>query len=174
MLNSQLRRLVEPPAGPVAATGDWTKVIERLACLPSDYMAMVSSYGAGCFDDFVWLFSPFSDNQNLNLFEQVNRTRGITESLAHEFADESVPRHFPEPGGLLPFAVTDNGDYLCWTTEGEPDNWTVVVWPARSPDLERTRLTASQFFVSVLGRTVTMRSFPTDFPSENPLFRPVL
>lgn len=33
---------------------------------------------------------------------------------------------YPEPGGLLPWAGTDNGDRVCWLTEGQPDGWTVV------------------------------------------------
>lgn len=34
---------------------------------------------------------------------------------------------FPEPGGLLVWGVTDNGDEFYWLTEGAPDDWTVVV-----------------------------------------------
>ncbi|MFC3450510.1 hypothetical protein [Amycolatopsis speibonae] len=38
---------------------------------------------------------------------------------------------WPEPGGLLEWARTGNGDALYWLTEGEPEDWTTVVWNPR-------------------------------------------
>jgi hypothetical protein len=59
MSGDQLADLVPPTAAPVGAVGDWDDVRNQLAVLPSDYVQMVTMYGAGCFGGFIWLFSPF-------------------------------------------------------------------------------------------------------------------
>jgi hypothetical protein len=43
---------------------------------------------------------------------------------------------YPEPGGLLPWAITDNGDTLYFITTGPPDEWPTVIKGPRAPEFE--------------------------------------
>lgn len=60
---------------------------------------------------------------------------------------------YPEPGGLFPWAVTDNGGTLYWLTEGEPDGWPTLHDPHSCvpEDWERHDLP----FAELLLRTIT-------------------
>jgi hypothetical protein len=45
---------------------------------------------------------------------------------------EPAYRIFPEPGGLLSWGSNQLGDVFWWLTEGEPEQWPVIMW-ARGP-----------------------------------------
>jgi hypothetical protein len=48
--------------------------------------------------------------------------------------DGYVRPAFPEPGGLLVWGWTDNGDTLLWDTQDDdPDRWRVVMLPRHEP-----------------------------------------
>jgi hypothetical protein len=121
-----LIRLVTPPAEPVDADGEWRSVWSSLGTeLPHDYQDLVRTYGLGSFDDVV-LWTPFTTRSWANLVVQ-----------ARDFIDDYGPARehdplafpypiYPEPGGLLPWASTGDGDSLSWLTIGVPDDWPVV------------------------------------------------
>lgn len=67
------------------------------------------------------------------------------------FPDEYPFPYHPEKGGLLPWAVTDNGDRLFWHTEGRPGAWKVVVWHPRGPGHEVHDVGAVAFLAGWLG-----------------------
>jgi hypothetical protein len=88
--------------------------------LPAAYKNMVDHFGGSTWCDFLHVLSPFTENQHLNL-----KQRGRTILEADLIGRQSFPAHFPLPlypeaGGLLPWAVTDNGDTLYWITAGNP------------------------------------------------------
>ena len=72
----------------------------------------------------------------MNLFAQLKVIGDAFASLEKDFGERRQYVFFPEPSGMLPFAVTDNGDYLYWKTSGDPDSWDVVVAAAREPQYE--------------------------------------
>ncbi|MCM2393351.1 SMI1/KNR4 family protein [Streptomyces albipurpureus] len=124
-----LTRLVPPPPSPVAADGDWAPIEADLGLrLPTDFKALTGRYGLGQFVDFVSPLNPFSGQGQLQgarrLLEGERRSR-------EKYPEEHPYPYYPEPGGLLVWAGTDNGDRLCWLTEGEPDTWTTVLWNPR-------------------------------------------
>src|SRR5262249_37952868 len=43
---------------------------------------------------------------------------------------------YPEPGGIFPWAFTDNGGRLFWRTKGRPTSWKTVYYPCRGPNFE--------------------------------------
>jgi hypothetical protein len=126
-----LMGLVPPPVEPIDADGEWRWVWPSLGCrLPNDYQDLVRAYGLGSFDDVV-LWTPFTPRSWANLV--VN---------ARDLADEYGPVRdddpaafpyplYPEPGGMLPWASTGDGDWLCWLTDDEPNGWPVVEWNIR-------------------------------------------
>lgn len=125
-----LVRLVPPPIEPVDAAGDWGRVeagLERE--LPADFKALVDRYGRGQFADFISPLHPFGTP---DLLIPMARRLLEQEGPFRDAYPERCPYSFyPEPGGLLPWAGTDNGDRLGWLTAGEPDSWTVVAWNPR-------------------------------------------
>ncbi len=104
-------------------------------CLPESYLELVEHYGfAGYWQEFWYLLdpredggwtSPADDHSGRNL---LSAQRVIRKG----WPDEVPYPIFPEPGGLLPWAATDNGGRFFWLTEGEPDSWMTVYTPDRS------------------------------------------
>ncbi|MEU4805458.1 SMI1/KNR4 family protein [Actinosynnema sp. NPDC023587] len=128
-----LTSLVPPPAVPVGAEGDWHRVEADLGLrLPADYRELVTRYGSGGFGD-IGLLTPFDPCAG-GAGSLVGRAHALLD-LHGPFRDEwpedvPFPLH-PEPGGVLEWALTGNGDALCWLTEGDPDDWPTVVWNVR-------------------------------------------
>ncbi|WP_405914989.1 SMI1/KNR4 family protein [Streptomyces sp. NBC_00728] len=122
--------LVPPPANPVDASGDWTQVEAGLGLeLPADFKALISSYGLGQFVDFINPLTPFG-SRNL-LLRSAQRLLDSERPFREANPDDCPYPYYPEAGGLLEWAGTDNGDRLCWVTDGHPDTWTVVAWNPR-------------------------------------------
>lgn len=45
---------------------NWQAVESRFGIdLPQEFKDIVSEFGSGCIDDFIWLLNPFSENDNL-------------------------------------------------------------------------------------------------------------
>lgn len=167
----QLTELVPPPEQPleVPSASDWLKVEEALGSLPTDYHRFIETYGTGLLDEFVWIFSPNTKNEYVNLEDQSRVILNGLAQSAREFPDVfTMPRH-PEPGGFLPFGSTDNGDNLFWLTKGAPDDWTVVVMGPRSSDCYYHGGGMVDFLVKILGGEARCSIFPDDFPAEAPL-----
>ena len=116
--------LVPPPRNPIDASGDWTQVENALGLeLPSDFRSLIGSYGLGQFVNFITPLTPFGSR---NLLLQSAQLLLESEQPFREANPDKCPYpYYPEAGGLLEWAGTDNGDRLCWATGGHPDTWTV-------------------------------------------------
>ncbi|MEO6088625.1 MAG: SMI1/KNR4 family protein [Umezawaea sp.] len=108
---------------------DWTAVEERLGTsLPPDYRRLMSTWRSGILDDFVQLLCPVQDESTLSRF--------VRESAEYvEYAGEwrradsnAVPHPLPpEESGILPWAVSADGDVFFWLPSGpSPATWTIV------------------------------------------------
>jgi len=128
-----LVRLVPPPAAPVDADGDWSAVEAALGLrLPADFQALVGRYGVGQFGD-ISLWTPFAKRLD-GVFDLVKHARRLVDfhrPLRDELPEDFPHPLYPEPGGLLEWASTSNGDSRCWLTGGDPDSWPAVVWNIR-------------------------------------------
>ncbi|MEU7428303.1 SMI1/KNR4 family protein [Streptomyces sp. NPDC040750] len=125
-----LAALVPPPTHPIDASGDWKQIEDALGLeLPADFKALIGSYGLGQFVDFITPLTPFGSR---NLLLQSAQQLLESERPFREASPEKCPYpYYPEAGGLLEWAGTDNGDRLCWVTGGHPETWTVVAWNPR-------------------------------------------
>jgi HEAT repeat protein len=129
-----LVRLMSPPTEPRDA-GDperWPQIELRLGRrLPSDYKAFVATYGSGRVGEFLNVANPFSDNPHVRDLpgEMLQVYRDI-----RKFEHIPFPIH-PEPGGLIPWGDTDNGDVLFWVADppDDPDRWSIAVSEVRGP-----------------------------------------
>jgi hypothetical protein len=111
----------ESPGDPFP--GPWRDVEAKLGtALPADYKAFVQRYGLGFFMEYLWIWTPKAYDRHVRLEQEVP-------SVLKMFREDEYFsfKLWPEPGGLLPFGVTIDGDYLAWATEGPPESWRVRV-----------------------------------------------
>src|SRR5579883_19087 len=126
-LIKNLTNLVPIPGSPrhAGTRQSWDDVEKRLGTgLPSDYKEFINLYGTGDLCDLFWILSPFKEppeNSLLGLLDSLLEPylRGRT-----DFPERCPFPAYPEPGGLLPFGGTTNGDTAFWLTRGQPDEWT--------------------------------------------------
>lgn len=168
----QVKSVVLPPAQPSVPLSGWGQVEGALNLrLPSDYKRLVEDYGAGSLDEFLWVLQPDEANSNLDLLAQRSARLNALRTLREQ--GETIPFDL-EPGNeqVLPWGITDNGDVCYWVTHPykEPDKWTVVVNEARGPHWEQFNGSVTEFLAAVLSRTLTVPIFPSEFPSEAPIF----
>jgi hypothetical protein len=165
-------KLMPPPSGPNEAPQqhEWLQIEAQLGTsLPADYKDFISLYGTGKIDNFLWIFNPLSQNENINIATQFRVQLGALSEL--QAYGEVLPyKLFPEPDGIFPFGITENGDVLYWKTSGSPEAWTVLVNEARSPEWEAFSMVMTEFLFNVLNRQIHPSAFPNVFPSSTPAF----
>ncbi|MFD3611716.1 SMI1/KNR4 family protein [Streptomyces atroolivaceus] len=155
---------VKPPAVAVDGRGDWAAAEEALGTrLPEDYKQLVETYGRGDFWGALCLCTPFGDDNPVPLAADLLDDYGPL----RDFSPESYPYPlFPEPGGLLAWAVTESAARVCWLTVGSPESWPVVIW-SRDDDYERFDCGAGAFLDGL-----TSRSIPTELLHHDPELTP--
>jgi hypothetical protein len=152
-----LRALIEvcpPPARPKFASGDWTRVTSVLGPIPSDYRQLIERYGSGAFARRVTIFNPFDPNPYVELVASAMRALEADRATRHEFPDDFQFPLYPEPGGILPWAVTDAGDTLYWMEAGPPDAWPIVVIMARELAGETFDVCTTAFLAGWIAGTI--------------------
>lgn len=107
---------------------DWPALEAELGvALPADYKLLCELYPSFVIGNFLSVGSPEPGGET----GWVQGTREELETIAEwcEEADLAVPLHpFPTPGGLLPWAVSPQGDFFLWSTNPtDPQEWTVTV-----------------------------------------------
>ncbi|WP_340558536.1 hypothetical protein [Streptomyces sp. GSL17-111] len=121
------------PEAPRGFTVPWERPESELGLvLPTDYKEFVYVFGPGELDGFVTVAVPGVANPNVDLVTWARDTMENHRYLVEEeriveegLADWPYPPA-PQPGFLLPWGMTANGDRLHWATGGDPDGWTVV------------------------------------------------
>lgn len=153
---------VEKPAPPV----DWAEVRSRLGtALPADYRVLADNYPGLYLDGFMSVVHPVGGERTFSLQEFVEQTLEEFRLRQEDFPEEVPHPLFPEPGGLLPWGITDNNDYVFWLTTGEPDEWQVVA--TDTDDWWTFPGNMQKFLVGVLKREVRCPVITEQFPSEN-------
>lgn len=143
-----------------------------LCRLPEEYKEIVATYGTGSFDGFLWILTPFSRNKHLNLLDRLPVAREAYASMLPLPTEYQRFPFFPQPGGLLPFGVSDNGDTLYWQTGAGGQQWPIVVGAARDPAYEIFDEPLGAFLGNILSGRQIVKLFPSDFPSKKPGFSP--
>jgi hypothetical protein len=168
-----LLRIVSAPNEPAEAPlpGEWDEVETRLGfVLPSDYKAFIERFGSGHFDEFLWVLNPFSANEAIRFPDASERQLAILRWLRD--GGEQLPYPiYPEPGGIVVWAETANGDCLYWiTSEASPDEWSVTSNEARGQDWYDHPGPMSAFLADLLNRTIWVEFISSVFPPPNPTF----
>jgi hypothetical protein len=129
-----------------------------LGTLPPDYVIFINQYGTGCIDNFLWIWNPESKNKYLNLLEVVKETHGYVDVAFNKAGGKAK-------GGLLPFGISDNGDYFCWDTYGEPSSWPVLVFDPRGGVYDSPNLKFAEFLFALFSGELILNALPRGIPS---------
>jgi len=135
MSDRRLADLLAIPRGAAARDPRWAAVEGELGLrLPGSYKALVERFGASSWLDFLHVLSPFDERLELRCRSEA--ALEADRALRRQFPSHYPLPLYPEPGGLLPWAVSDNGDVLYFITAGPPDEWPTLVKGARAPEFE--------------------------------------
>jgi hypothetical protein len=165
MTLERLRAIVPPPDAPVETGSEdgWPKVEAALGtALPDDYKRLTALYGSGKFDDFLWLFNPFTPGEDGNLLEERDAVLAAYAETRARFPERLPWPPFPEPGGVLPLGRSDNGDELYWVTGAAPDDWPLALVEARAASHELHRTTVTGFLAALADGTLRSRILPPE------------
>jgi hypothetical protein len=160
MDDPRLPTLLTIRSGSQVHDGRWALVEEELGLtLPGSYKAMVDRFGAASWRDFLHVLSPFDETLEL-------RRRGAGALDADQDLRRQFPSHYPLPlypevGGLLPWAISDNGDVLYFITAGSPDSWPTVIKGPRAPEFEVSFLSPTLLVHHFAANTLQSMILPT-------------
>src|SRR5258708_2836859 len=145
----ELIRIMPPPVAPIEIRGvPWSSVERQIGTpLPTDFKHFIDHYGTGHIDKFMSILNPFSINRNVNLIFKIPVKLNALRTLRDHYGEKCSYSFFPDAGGLLPVAITDNGDVIYWLTAGPPDDWDVVVNESRGPEYQRFECGLTEFLV---------------------------
>ena len=124
-----LKATMAPPAIPLGVEARWDEIqVEAELTIPADFKAFVEAYGEGSIGGFLWLLHPGSANRVVEMTGVVRAIDDAYATLRRSHPMTYLLPSLPEQGSFLPWALTDNGDYLGWLVEGcDPDAWPVAV-----------------------------------------------
>lgn len=146
---------------------EWNEIELKLGIkLPTDYKEFINRYGIGSINNFLWVLDPFTPNSNLNLMEKGKEIREAYDILKNEFPKDFTHDMFPSDRGLLPCAITDNGDEIYWLTSNIVDEWNIIVYESRSSDYYEYNMGLAEFLYKILVKEIECLAFPDDFPGE--------
>ena len=166
-----LRVLVPPPAKPWRGDGTWRELVEELGtALPEDYFSLMRVYGAGVLGGHLRFFTPMRTGER-GFRAQVEQQLAWYGEV-HSALPEQYPHPpWPEPGGLLPFADSVNGDLFCWLTEGRREDWPVVVVPRQQDQGPPWRAGLVETLLGWLRGTLSTPGLPPMDVEDDPLDR---
>ncbi|MFE7587064.1 SMI1/KNR4 family protein [Streptomyces gardneri] len=148
-------------------TLNWAAVSAELGTgLPQDFMELAERYPAFIMADFLSLHLP-DPGEEVGFVRGMKETfRSLAELHEEEMTEGYVP--YPEPGGLIPWGDSAEGDNFYWHTGPDgPDSWTVVV-ETRNGYWGTYDGTLTEYLTGLVTGTVEPDGLPPDFPGENP------
>jgi hypothetical protein len=171
---AELTALVPPPKEPKDAgpEAQWSEIQNSLGTqLPDDYRDFGRIYGSGDFKTpssiAVYVCNPFAPWFLQFVQQECADHRNLKE-------DGYVPYDFyPLSPGLLPCGGDDNGNRLYLLTQGQPNEWPVVVVSRAADVCERFELPLTTFLAKAFKREIVPKIWDAEeFFSEVPAFRP--
>ncbi|WP_282703316.1 hypothetical protein [Streptomyces sp. CC219B] len=164
---SRLKDLCPPPSHPEVPPVPGTASI-----VPAGHRALTGAYGAGCFDEFLWIFAEGASNGHLDIAEQTERMRSHLRGRAVPGLGPVLDGYGAESGDLIQWGITDNADLLGWIPVGDPAHWPTVIIQAGRLGAVVTVDSSTDTVFRLLTRALKVPFFPDDFPSERPSFSP--
>ncbi len=165
MGDARLAGLLGIYSGAKASDSRWPAVEAELGLgLPGSYKVLVERFGASSWQDFLHVLSPFDERR----WRRVAATLDADRVSRREFPQHYPLPLYPEPGGLLPWAVTDNGDTLYFITAGPPDEWPTLIRGPRAPEFEVSFLPPALLVHNFTAGRFQSVILPSDYPDAEP------
>ncbi|MFD7735614.1 SMI1/KNR4 family protein [Kitasatospora phosalacinea] len=107
---------------------DWPLAEAELGtALPEDFKLLCELYPSFGLGDFIGISGPASGHEE-SWAQSFRASLEDLEDLCAEAELAVPPRPYPAPGGLLPWAGSNQGDLFLWATDpAGPQEWTVTV-----------------------------------------------
>ncbi|GGZ90461.1 SMI1/KNR4 family protein [Streptomyces echinoruber] len=115
--------------GDAGDTVDWEAAAAELGVpgFPDDYREFVAAFGAGSFEDSLFVSVPRPGNPTAPLAVGRLPEDALQDDGMSVWQDPAVSRHRLQD--MLVWGRTNGADALCWVTSGpEPNRWPVAVW----------------------------------------------
>ncbi len=131
---SKLLEAIPPPESAKSRAVNWNEVERELGfAFPSSFKDFIAAYGESQWFD---LYSSALYPESVAGVDQYRKSlqsfHGTVDKYGIRDEDEiegSPIALYPEPGGLLFFMSSSDGDYYFWQmSSGDPDEWPMVVW----------------------------------------------
>ena len=143
----------------------WEDVEKKLEItFPMDYKMFIDFYGEGSINEFLWVLSPFSENENLNSIEKYKVMKDAYSSMKNEFPEQFPFDFYNGKIGLFPWGITDNGDELFWNFTG--DIIELVVYESRYASNMSYAMSMEDFLCKLLRKEIVCQIFPEDLIQE--------
>ncbi len=114
--------LIPPPEAPIGSAGDWSiPEAEFGITFPSDFKEMIRRYGTGEFLRGLRVGSPHTEWGR----GQIRNLLDIYASL-RDAIELPLVLHPTRPG-LFPWGSDSNGNGFFWLTEGDPNEWPIIL-----------------------------------------------
>jgi len=174
MIIDDLIKLMPVPKNPIeiGIGQDWGRVTNLFGKpLPGDYMAFIDKFGSGEIGGWLTIFNPFSSNMNISLIEQFFFSLSSLSVLKEEFPETCPYPLMFEPGGLLPWGRSIDGDLFCWSTAGVSGKWRIVII-GRHSEPEEYSLPMCKFIELCIKGEIAPMAIPLGWNNENIGFVP--
>ena len=169
-----IKSKLPPPEKPNENQGDWKAAENELGtALPADYKDFINTYGSGKILDFLIVLNPFSTRKNINLISRMLMQSAVFKELEDEYDIKCPFPVYPERGGILPCALTDNGDVIFWITNGNPNEWNIIINESRGPDYESINLNIVDFITYFISGEIKTKTIPDISQFGDKGFKPI-
>ncbi|THA79274.1 SMI1/KNR4 family protein [Streptomyces sp. A0642] len=146
---------------------DWQVVFDGLGTrLPDEYITLAESYPRLEIGHWLTVTSP-APGDEAGFVEEAREDIAVAEGMAQKEMFGGYPV-FPESGGLLAWGASIDGDEFFWHTQGQPDEWTVVV-AGRNDDWFHYEGSLSSYLAWLCSGTATPHGIPPNFPGPEPV-----
>ncbi|WP_329539849.1 hypothetical protein [Streptomyces sp. NBC_01358] len=146
---------------------NWKEIFNGLRTgLPEDYITLAESYPRLNIGQWLPVTSP-APGDEAGFVEEAREDIAGAEGMAQKEKLGGYPA-FPESGGLLVWGASIDGDEFHWRTEGQPNEWTVVV-AGRNDDWYHHEGSLSSYLTWLCSGTATPHGIPPNFPGPEPV-----
>lgn len=143
----------------------WEEIEKKIGIIfPEDYKLFIDFHGEGGINEFLWILSPFSENESLNSIEKFNVMKDAYISMQSEFPEQFSFDFYNGKTGLFPWGITDNGDELFWNYK--EDVVEIVVYESRYANNISYMMSMEDFLCGLLTKEIVCPIFPDNFILE--------
>jgi hypothetical protein len=145
---------------------NWEYTEKKLGFIfPSDYKEFIELYGAGVINDFLWIYSPFSINENINILNKFEILKCSYNAMKKSFPNDYKLEFYNGRTGLFPWGITDDGDELYWLKSEK--NMKLVIFERQYENMLEYDMNMTTFLMKILTKQIICDFMPSDFTSYN-------